>query len=521
VTVLSLAHLKGGVGKTTAAVQLAWMAASGGESTLLWDLDPQGAASWSFRIRPRVKGGAEAVLRDPAALERAIRGTDFERLDLLPADFSYRELDALLSRGKGSRDLLARSLEPLREEFAWIVLDCPPGLTVLSEEVFRVSDALLLPTVPTPLSLRTLAKLLAHRKELEPPRPLALPFFSMVDRRKRLHRDIVTFAREEELGFLETEIPYASAVERATLVRTPLGETAPRSPAAQAFTALWAEVRARLSDPDEHAAPRRKPLRRMLEAVTPPGAPARGAHEAHSGPHGTAKEEEMSQDAPRADRQEIEFKVSVDGPEAFSALEEVLAGDAPVTRRTKRQRNHFFDTADRAFEDTGAALRLREEEGRFLLVAKGAATSEGEVLTKRAEEEVELASPDAKAILSGAADPLEVLGEQLGSPPPRLVASMREAAGGSPIVRLGAFENERTVLGPVEVSLEGRERSLEFELDRTEFPGGRVDFEVEVEVQDVGAAGADELRALFARAGIEWRSAPSKAARFFALIAES
>ena len=89
-------NIKGGVGKTTAAVNLAYLSAADGCRTLLWDLDPQGAASFLFRIKPRVKGGGKALIRGTKTLDDAIKGTDFDHLDLLPADFTYRNMDLLL-----------------------------------------------------------------------------------------------------------------------------------------------------------------------------------------------------------------------------------------------------------------------------------------------------------------------------------------------------------------------------------------------------------------------------------------
>ena len=104
-------NIKGGVGKTTAAVNLAYLSAADGYRTLLWDLDPQGAASFLFRIKPRVKGGGKALIRGTKALDDAIKGTDFENLDLLPADFTYRNMDLLLdgSQSRRTRSRPARS----------------------------------------------------------------------------------------------------------------------------------------------------------------------------------------------------------------------------------------------------------------------------------------------------------------------------------------------------------------------------------------------------------------------------
>ena len=98
--VLATYNIKGGVGKTSTAVNLAYLAAREGRRTLLWDLDPQAAATFLFRVRPRVKGGGRGLVTRQRPIEAALKATDFEGLDLLPADFSYRNMDLELDDTK-------------------------------------------------------------------------------------------------------------------------------------------------------------------------------------------------------------------------------------------------------------------------------------------------------------------------------------------------------------------------------------------------------------------------------------
>jgi cellulose biosynthesis protein BcsQ len=242
VRILATYSIKGGVGKTATAVNLAYLAAKGGARTLLWDLDPQGAATFYFRIKPKVKGGGKRLIRGKVPIDPQIRGSDFEGLDLLPADFSYRNLDLALGDTKKPERRLAKLLAPFAGEYDVLFVDCPPSISVVSESVFYAADALLVPTIPTHLSLRTLVQLLRHLKKKGPKGLTVLPYFCMVDRRKALHRRIADGEDAVGITFLDTRIPFSSIVERMGDHRAPLATWAGRSRASKAFEELWAEI---------------------------------------------------------------------------------------------------------------------------------------------------------------------------------------------------------------------------------------------------------------------------------------
>jgi cellulose biosynthesis protein BcsQ len=237
--VLATYNIKGGVGKTSAAVNLAWLAARDGRPTLLWDLDPQGGATYLFRVKPKVRGGGRKLVRLKSDAASLIKGTDHPGLDLLPADFSYRHMDLVLDEFKRPTRRLARVLAPLAGEYAYIFLDCPPSISLVSESVFEAADALLVPIVPATLSARTLAQL----ETVIDGGTLLLPFFSMVDRRRKLHREVMEALRA---SVLDAAIPLSTDVERMGPARDVVAAFAPRGRAALAYEALWTAVRARL-----------------------------------------------------------------------------------------------------------------------------------------------------------------------------------------------------------------------------------------------------------------------------------
>lgn len=245
--VIATYNIKGGVGKTSAAVNVAALAAADGLRTLLWDLDPQGAATYLFRVKAKVKGGAGRLVRGVSDVGALLKGTDLENLDLLPADFSYRNMDLVLDATRRPTSRLLRVLTPLAEDYDLVVLDCPPSISLVSESVFEATDALLIPLIPTTLSVRTFEQLLAFVADHVQDGPELIAFFSMVDRRKHLHRDLVATLPEQYPSIVDAAIPAATAVEQMGVHRNPVSSFAPGSEAAKAYLRLWQCTKERLA----------------------------------------------------------------------------------------------------------------------------------------------------------------------------------------------------------------------------------------------------------------------------------
>lgn len=241
--IIALYSIKGGVGKTAACVNLAYLAARGSGPTLLCDLDPQGSSSFYFRIRPKARFSGKQFLQGGRRLDRAIRGTDFPDLDLLPAHLSFRNLDIHLSKSPDSRDQLSSLLREFSGSYNQIFLDCPPNITLVSENVFRAADLILVPLIPTTLSMMTFDKLLRFFKEAKLDRHMIHPFMSMVEARKRMHRNTIKEIIKAKIKPLDTFIPYCADIERMGLFRAPLVHSQPRSIGSYAFTRLWEEIK--------------------------------------------------------------------------------------------------------------------------------------------------------------------------------------------------------------------------------------------------------------------------------------
>jgi cellulose biosynthesis protein BcsQ len=250
--IVGVYSIKGGVGKTSTAVNMAYLAASAGNRTLIWDLDPQGAASFYFRVKSKVRGGGRALLRGKRTLDDVIKGTDFEQLDLVPSDFSYRNMDLLLEGGgrkptpRTTRQL-GRLLKPLRREYDLVFLDCPPSISLMSENIFRAADALLVPLIPSTLAVRTLTQLIEFLQRDDAHGKLKLlPFFSMADPGRAMHADTMARLARRQPRPLGAVIPQAEAVERMGLHRMPLPAYAPSHAVSAAYRELWEQIRSAL-----------------------------------------------------------------------------------------------------------------------------------------------------------------------------------------------------------------------------------------------------------------------------------
>ncbi|MEX0999333.1 MAG: AAA family ATPase [Thermodesulfobacteriota bacterium] len=241
---IAIYSMKGGVGKTAASVNLAYLASAEGFNTLLCDLDPQGASTYYFRIRASKNFNTNKFIKGGKYIDKNIKGTDFPNLDLLPSKLSYRNLDLALDALKNSKKRLRQILSELEDDYDYLFMDCPPGISLVSENVFNAADLILVPLIPTTLSELTYEKLLKffEKNDINPKK--IHTFFSMVESRKTLHRETMDKLTREGGNILESAIPYRSDIEKMGIYREPVPVTSPHSDSTQAYNKLWDEIKA-------------------------------------------------------------------------------------------------------------------------------------------------------------------------------------------------------------------------------------------------------------------------------------
>lgn len=239
--VIALYNLKGGVGKTAGCVNFSYLAAKEGYKTLLWDIDPQGATSFYFKAKPKTHPGIKKLISKDADLTGALMETGYDNLDIIPADHSAKSLDIMTDEMRGNKNRLKSVLKQFDGEYDFVFIDCPPGFSSLSENIFSAADIVLMPVIPTTLSVRTynMVKDYFKEKDIDPAKLMC--FFTMTDMRKNMHREIMEQLFKDK-RFFGNYIPYLSDVEKMGIHKQPIEEFARSSYAAACYRELWTEI---------------------------------------------------------------------------------------------------------------------------------------------------------------------------------------------------------------------------------------------------------------------------------------
>ena len=240
--IASLYNLKGGVGKTASCVNFAYMAAKDGYRTLIWDLDPQGAASYYYKATATTKSSVKKIIEHSLSLREAIVHTPYEGLDIIPADISARKLDILLEGQHGTKKHFKNLLKDVSSSYDFVFIDCPPGFSNVADNIFIASDAVLMPVIPTTLSVRTYEQVKNYFEDKGIDLGNLMCFFTMVDIRKNMHNDTMQQLYKDR-RFFEHYIPNLSDIEKMGVRNAPLDVFAPSGFAATCYHALWEDIK--------------------------------------------------------------------------------------------------------------------------------------------------------------------------------------------------------------------------------------------------------------------------------------
>ena len=232
--IIALYNIKGGVGKTSTTINLAFNA-SKNKRVLVWDLDPQGAST--FFLNKKVKERNLIEKASSFGLQKYIKTTDFHHIDLIPADLNLKDIDKDLENDRKFKTLLSKIVG-----YDYIFIDSPPTLSPVSQNIFKASNVILIPTIPTILSVRTYNQIIKYFKKYMNDKKI-FTFLSMVDKRKNMHIEITKkILKLPKKQILRTPIYNSAIVEKMGEKLAPVEVFAPHSESAKSYQNLWIEI---------------------------------------------------------------------------------------------------------------------------------------------------------------------------------------------------------------------------------------------------------------------------------------
>jgi chromosome partitioning protein len=246
-TVYAIANQKGGVGKTTTTVNMGACVAGDGRQTLIVDLDAQCNATVALGVAKDQKPSSYDCLTGEVSVAEAARPAGPDNLWIVPANVDLAGASVELPRMSGFETRLRESVGPVRERFAYTLLDCPPSLGPVTVNALVAADKVIVPVQAEYLALEGLVQFLDTlkliRRELNPELDMAGVVITMHDERTRLAQDVERELREHlPAKVFKTVIPRNIRIAEAPSYGVPVGEHDPNSPGSKAYRQLAAEV---------------------------------------------------------------------------------------------------------------------------------------------------------------------------------------------------------------------------------------------------------------------------------------
>lgn len=246
--IIAITNQKGGVGKTTTAVNLAAILAEAGQRVLLLDFDPQGNASSGLGVeRSEIRSSIYDVITGNSGIEETILRDWMENLDLIPADMSLAACDAELADVENKNLILRGALRPLREKYEYLLIDCPPSLGTITVNALSAADTVLIPIQCEYYALEGLRQVLSSieivQEALNPSLLIEGIVFTMYDGRIRLSQEVVRTVRKNFRGnIFQSMIPRNVRLAEAPSHGLPITAYDSASSGAESYRKLAVEV---------------------------------------------------------------------------------------------------------------------------------------------------------------------------------------------------------------------------------------------------------------------------------------
>lgn len=254
---IAVYNIKGGVGKTTTSVNLACLLARQGLSVLLWDLDAQGGSSYFFQLQHKNAGQLQRLFDKRSNIYDLIQSTGSYQIDVIANDSEFSDLNMqqvsrMTALSYTNFEIIDQALHELKDDFDVCIIDCPPGKSLLHENVFRAMDLMVVPNIPAPLSIYCNEMLLELLSKISNLRMSVLSFYNMVQVNKKMHHQYVFGSKESSEGIrqLNNYIPFYSEIEQITATRQSIFHQLKAAKSNAYYQFLWQEICEKMQWPE-------------------------------------------------------------------------------------------------------------------------------------------------------------------------------------------------------------------------------------------------------------------------------